>query len=86
MQELEIHQTFFELLKENNINAVRTYSFPDHHNYSQGELDDIMGDMFLFSMPEIEKKEVGKHLVEIVTTEKEYSRMNEKQKVKFVII
>ena len=25
---------FFELLKEKNINVVKTYSFPDHHNYS----------------------------------------------------
>ena len=72
---------FFELLKENNINVLRTYSFPDHHNYSQRDFDNILGDMFLFSMPELSKKEKGKRPVEIITTEKDYSRMNDKQKL-----
>ncbi len=72
---------FFELLKENNIYVLSTYSFPDHHNYSQRDFDNILGDMFLFSMPELSKKEKGKRPVEIITTEKDYSRMNDKQKL-----
>ena len=30
---------FFHLLKENNINIIKTYSFPDHHIYSQNDFD-----------------------------------------------
>jgi len=35
---------FFDLLIENNINVKRTYSFPDHHNFSQKDFDKIIGD------------------------------------------
>ena len=53
---------FFDLLRENNIDVKREYSFPDHHNYSQKDFDIII------------KKDIKK----IVTTEKDYSRMNDK--------
>ena len=56
---------FFDILKENNINVKRTYSFPDHHNYSQKDFDKIIGD---------------EH-IKIFTTEKDYYRMNDKQKL-----
>jgi len=56
---------FFDLLRENNIDVKREYSFPDHHNYSQKDFDIII------------KKDIKK----IVTTEKDYSRMNDKQKL-----
>ena len=56
---------FFDILKKNNINVKRTYSFPDHHNYSQKDFDKISGD---------------KH-IKIVTTEKDYYRMSDKQKL-----
>jgi len=69
---------FFELLKENNINVLKTYSFPDHHNYSEGNFDYITADRILFT--NVEKKEKDRHNVYVVTTEKDYSRMNEKQK------
>ena len=59
---------FFELLKENNINLVKTYPFPDHHNYSNQELENIVTDS---------KKN---HTI-IATTEKDYSRINEKLKL-----
>ena len=55
---------FFHLLKENNINIIKTYSFPDHHIYSQNDFDKIIGDKYF----------------KIVTTEKDYFRMNDKQK------
>ena len=29
---------FFELLKENYIDLLKTYSFPDHHNYSKSSI------------------------------------------------
>ena len=56
---------FFDLLRENNIYVKREYSFPDHHNYSQKDFDIII------------KKDIEK----IVTTEKDYSRMNDKQRL-----
>ena len=56
---------FFDLLIENNINVKRTYSFPDHHNFSQKDFDKIIGD----------------NHIKIVTTEKDYCRMNDKQKL-----
>ena len=33
---------FFELLKENNINLVNTFSYPDHHDYSYTEIDNMV--------------------------------------------
>ena len=33
---------FFKLLKENNINLKKTYSFPDHHNYSDGDYNYLL--------------------------------------------
>jgi len=58
---------FFELLKENHINILKTYSFPDHHNFSKKDLNEI-----------IEKYNTNN--VKIITTEKDYSRMNNIQK------
>jgi len=65
---------FFELLKENNINVKKTYSYPDHHFYSVGELDGIMADRFIFS--DLKTKKVNEQDVLLVTTEKDYSRIN----------
>ena len=55
---------FFDLLQENNIHLNRTYSFPDHHKYSQKDFDTIKKD----------------ETIKIFTTEKDYCRMNDKQK------
>jgi tetraacyldisaccharide 4'-kinase len=55
---------FFELLTENNLNVINTYSFPDHHNYSSDDFKKIIGD----------------NSTKIVTTEKDYYRMNDDQK------
>ena len=59
---------FFELLKENYIDLLKVYSFPDHHNYSKRDFDKIIE----------ENPDLGS--VKVVTTEKDYFRMNEKQK------
>ena len=55
---------FFDLLKENNLNLKKTYSFPDHYNYSQRDFEKIIGD----------------NSTKVVTTEKDYYRMNDEQK------
>jgi len=33
---------FFELLKENNLNLVNTFSYPDHHDYTFAEIEDMV--------------------------------------------
>lgn len=55
---------FFELLKENKLNLKKTYSFPDHYNYSDEDFDNLTADKS----------------VKIITTKKDYLRLNEKQK------
>ena len=55
---------FFELLKENGLNLRKIYSFPDHHYYSQKDIDKIT------------KNNTSK----IVTTEKDYCRMDYNQR------
>ncbi len=55
---------FFHLLKENNINVKKTYSFPDHYNYSENDFSKITDDKNM----------------KIITTEKDYFRMNDRQK------
>ena len=55
---------FFDLLKENKLNVKKTYSFPDHHNYSEEDLNNI----------------ISNKSTNIVTTKKDYFRMTDKQK------
>ena len=57
-------QNFFDLLKENEIDIQQTFSFPDHYNYSQSDFDKITSD----------------NSTKIVTTKKDYLRLNDKQK------
>ena len=61
-------ENFFDQLKEKNIDLIKTYSYPDHHNYSKKELKNI-----------IDESEENNAV--IVTTEKDYSRMNEEIKL-----
>ena len=55
---------FFDLLRENNLNLKNTFSFPDHHNYTQKDFDKITKNQSSI----------------IVTTEKDYYRMTDEQK------
>ncbi len=55
---------FFDLLKENNLKVKETYSFPDHHKFSDADFDVITKNKF----------------TNFITTEKDFYRMNEKQK------
>ena len=63
---------FFNLLKENNINVKKTFSFPDHHNYSEKDYN------YLLKLKEQD--------ILLVTTEKDYSRLNDKMKKSFEYI
>ena len=60
---------FFNLLKKNNINVMEEKKFPDHHNYSEKELKNLIN----------KSKETNSILL---TTEKDYYRINETQKQK----
>ena len=56
-------ENFFELLKSNHLNVVKEISFPDHYDYTEKELDDLLN---------LEKKYNAK----LVTTEKDYLRIS----------
>ena len=55
---------FFELLKENKLDIIKTFTFADHHNYSKKDF-------------EIINKE---KTTTLVTTEKDFYRMTDEQK------
>ena len=58
---------FFNLLKDNNINTVEEIKFPDHYNYSEKELENLIS----------KAKEYNAILL---TTEKDYLRIDENYK------
>ncbi|MDC0856188.1 tetraacyldisaccharide 4'-kinase, partial [Candidatus Pelagibacter sp.] len=58
------HQTFINMLKNNNFNIVKDIEFPDHYNYKDNDLDKII----------FKSKELNAN---ILTTEKDYLRLNE---------
>ena len=56
-------QTFLKTLKKNNFKILKNINFPDHYNYSDGDI--------------IKIKETAKNLkAKIITTEKDYNRLN----------
>ena len=56
-------ENFFRLLKENHLNIIKEIDFPDHYEYTQQDLDNLLS---------IEKKYNAK----LVTTEKDYLRIS----------
>ena len=58
---------FFNLLKDNNLNIFEQISFPDHYNYSKEEIEDL-------------KKNAKENDAFLLTTEKDYLRINENYK------
>jgi len=60
-------ENFFTLLKDNNINVVKEIKFPDHYNYTKNELENII-------------TETKKNSEILVTTEKDYMRIDENYK------
>ena len=68
-------ENFFDLLKDNKLNIVETIKFPDHHQYSEKELKNLL----------IKIKENNTILL---TTEKDYFRIFEsfRKNIKFLKI
>jgi len=62
-------ENFFNLLRDYEINIMEELKFPDHYNYSEKELDNLTS-----------KAEKNNSI--LVTTEKDYFRINEKYKEK----
>lgn len=60
---------FFLSLKENNFNIINKYSFPDHYEFNDKELNNLI----------LEAKQKN---AQLLTTEKDYYRINEKFKLK----
>ena len=60
-------ENFFTLLKDNGVSAVEEIIFPDHHKYSEKELENL-----------INKKKENNSI--LLTTEKDYLRINENYK------
>ncbi len=66
-------ENFFELLKSYHLNVVKEISFPDHYEYTQKELNNLLG---------LEKKYNAK----LVTTEKDYLRISSFHRRSFGVI
>jgi len=66
-------ENFFDLLKINRLNVIEEINFPDHYNYSEKELE---------KLTDLEKKYGAK----LVTTEKDYLRINSIYRRKFGVI
>ena len=62
-------ENFFSLLKNYKINTIEKISFPDHHKYSEKELEDLIN-------------QVKDNNTILLTTEKDYFRIREKYKKK----
>ena len=57
------HQTFIDMLKKNNLDIVQNFEFSDHYNFLQKDIEKIV--KFAF-----------KNNAKILTTEKDYLRLN----------
>ena len=58
------HDNFIDLLKDNKINIVEEMHFPDHYNYSDKDLENLIN-------------KAKKNDAILLTTEKDYLRINE---------
>jgi len=66
---------FFDLLKDNNINVLQKISFPDHYNYSNKELENLIN-------------KTRENNATLLTTEKDFFRIEEnyKKNIKYLKI
>ncbi len=64
------HTGFIKLLKDNNFGIVKSFEFPDHHNYSREDIAKIIGEF----------NSSGAELV--ITTEKDYARLYEMKELR----
>ena len=62
-------QNFFDLLKENNLNIIKEIPFPDHHYFSEDDYNFLLKE--------------NKQDTSLLTTEKDYLRLNETMKKNF---
>ena len=68
-------ENFFELLIDNNLNVIEKVKFPDHHNYSENELENL-------------SNKIKDNNSILLTTEKDYFRISEnlKNNIKYLKI
>ena len=68
-------ENFFDLLKDNKLNIVETIKFPDHHQYSEKELKNLLS-------------KIKENNTILLTTEKDYFRIFEsfRKNIKFLKI
>ena len=57
-------ENFDYTLKENSLKVIKHFTFPDHYNYKKNEIDNL-------------KKFANSKNLEIITTEKDYFRINQ---------
>mgnify|MGYP001342860370 FL=1 len=57
------HQTFISMLKKYGLNILKEFEFPDHYKYTKKDIDEIL-------------LEANKLKCKILTTEKDYLRLN----------
>ena len=57
------HQTFISMLKKYGLNILKEFEFPDHYKYTKSDIDEIL-------------LEANKLKCKILTTEKDYLRLN----------
>jgi len=60
-------ENFFDLLKDNKLNIIETIMFPDHHQYSGKELDNLLS-------------KIKENNAILLTTEKDYFRISKNYK------
>ena len=67
------HQTFVSMLKDFGLNICKDLEFPDHYNYTKKDISRIL-------------KEAGDFSAKIITTEKDYKRLekNNITEIKFI--
>ena len=67
------HKTFVSMLKNNNLKIIDDLEYPDHYQYSKKDFDEIVN-------------KAKKYDAKIITTEKDYLRLNffDKTKVSFI--
>ena len=66
-------ENFFDFLKKNGLNIVKEMSYPDHYNYSEKDLKQLIGLK-------------NKYKAKLVTTEKDYLRINSNNRSEFEYI
>ena len=67
------HKTFVDMLKNNNLKIIDDLEFPDHYQYSKKDLNKIIN-------------EAKKYNAKIITTEKDYLRLDSFDKTEILFI